>query len=192
MRTADPACQSRDFDKVVLPLMPYLHRFALRLTLDPEAASDLLQETMLRAIKGWTSYQPGSGGVATWLGTIMKNQHINNYRKSKSSRIVDVVDENGNPSFEYLTTTNPETSWDWALDQDYYRGKIETAFASLPQNVQVPTKMYWLDNIPYKVIASTLGLSLASVKSRVFRGRKEIKKQLRLHYFREVGPHALV
>src|SRR5690606_40919027 len=68
------------FGDEALPHLDLLYRVALRLTGDPAAAEDLVQDTMLKALRAWESFRPGSNARA-WLVTILRNQFINTWRK---------------------------------------------------------------------------------------------------------------
>src|ERR671910_3391711 len=68
------------FDRDVLPLLPGLYGAALRMTRNPADAEDLLQETTLRAYRGFASFQEGTN-LKAWLYRILTNSFINTYRK---------------------------------------------------------------------------------------------------------------
>jgi RNA polymerase sigma-70 factor (ECF subfamily) len=78
-----PASAEQDllerFDRDVLPLLPSLYGAALRMTRNPADAEDLLQETTLRAYRGFASFQEGTN-LKAWLYRILTNSFINTYR----------------------------------------------------------------------------------------------------------------
>jgi len=69
-----------EFEKEVVPHANALYNFALRLVNDPDEASDLVQETMLKAYRFFDKYEKGTN-IKAWLYRILKNTFINEYRK---------------------------------------------------------------------------------------------------------------
>ena len=67
-----PACRTR----------PELYGVAMRICRDPDTAKDLVQETLLRAMVAWSSFEPGSN-LRAWLFRILTNSFINGYRKRR-------------------------------------------------------------------------------------------------------------
>src|SRR6058998_1194028 len=77
----DPALRER-FERDVLPLLSSLYGAALRLTRNPADAEDLVQETYLRAYRGFAGFQEGTN-LKAWLYRILTNSFINTYRSKK-------------------------------------------------------------------------------------------------------------
>src|ERR1700733_15075026 len=87
------------FEDEALPHLDTLYRVALRLTGEPAAAEDLVQDTMLRALRAWGSFRPGSNARA-WLVTILRNQFINGWRSDKRAPVgvdMDALPEPADP-----------------------------------------------------------------------------------------------
>src|SRR4051812_12114580 len=80
------------FEALVLPHLGPLHGTALRLTRRPEEASDLVQETMLRAYRTFTNFTPGTNEKA-WLFTIMYSIFVNAYRRERKAPDLVAVEE---------------------------------------------------------------------------------------------------
>jgi RNA polymerase sigma-70 factor (ECF subfamily) len=79
--TDEHALQER-FERDVLPMMPNLYSAALRMTRDPTDAEDLLQETYLRAYRGFKGFETGTN-LKAWMYRILTNTFINTYRKKQ-------------------------------------------------------------------------------------------------------------
>src|SRR3954465_6725384 len=78
-----------EFDKVLVQNADFLKPFAINLTRDSEAANDLFQETLYKALANKEKYNVGTN-IKAWLFTIMRNIFINDYRrKSKQKTIFD-------------------------------------------------------------------------------------------------------
>src|SRR5580698_4529610 len=71
-----------EFATACLPHQAELFGVAMRIARDPDAAKDLVQETLLRAMVAWASFQPGSN-LRAWLFRILTNAFINGYRKRR-------------------------------------------------------------------------------------------------------------
>src|SRR3982750_3032996 len=78
---ADAVLRPR-FERDVLPLLPSLYGAALRMTRNPADAEDLVQETYLRAFRGFSGFQEGTN-LKAWLYRILTNSFINTYRKKQ-------------------------------------------------------------------------------------------------------------
>ena len=77
----DPALRER-FERDVLPLLPSLYAAALRMTRNPADAEDVVQDTYLRAYRGFAGFQEGTN-LKAWLYRILTNTFINSYRKKQ-------------------------------------------------------------------------------------------------------------
>ena len=85
LRPVEPVVESRpcahpSFEQACLPHQPELFGVAMRVCRDPDAAKDLVQETLLRAMCAWESFEQGSN-LRAWLFRILTNSFINGYRK---------------------------------------------------------------------------------------------------------------
>ena len=84
----DPRLRER-FERDVLPMLPSLYGAAMRLTRNRSDAEDLVQETYLRAYRGFAGFQDGTN-LKAWLYRILTNSYINTYRKKqREPQIVD-------------------------------------------------------------------------------------------------------
>ena len=88
----DPKLRER-FERDVLPMLPSLYGAAMRLTRNPSDAEDLLQETYLRAYRGFAGFQEGTN-LKAWLYRILTNSFINTYRKKqREPQVVEGPDD---------------------------------------------------------------------------------------------------
>jgi RNA polymerase sigma-70 factor (ECF subfamily) len=160
------------FEEEALPHLDTLYRVALRLTGDSSAAEDLVQDTMLRAIRGWKSFRPGSNARA-WLVTILRNQFINGWRSQKRSPSgidMDTIPEPADP-----TDPDPEGRFFTELvDEEVIR-----AVDSLPEDFREVLVLSDMEGLPYAEIAASLEIPVGTVKSRLFRARRILQGQLR-------------
>lgn len=159
-----------DFNEVLLENADFLKPFAINLTRDSEAANDLYQETLYKALANKEKYNVGTN-IKAWLFTIMRNIFINDYRrKSKQKTIFD------NSSNDYLINLK-QASVSNAAESDLRIKEIHTAIHQLPEIFKVPFQLYF-DGYKYQEIADVLGEPLGTVKSRIHFARKLLKERL--------------
>src|SRR5262245_50021992 len=87
----DPALKER-FEREVLPLLPNLYGAALRMTRNPQDAEDLVQETYLRAYRGFAGFKEGTN-LRAWVYRILTNTFINSYRKKQREPVTVAEDD---------------------------------------------------------------------------------------------------
>ena len=167
------------FDRDVLPLLPSLYGAALRMTRNPADAEDLLQETTLRAYRGFASFQEGTN-LKAWLYRILTNSFINTYRKKQR---------------EPKTVDGPEDLDDWFLydrlgAQSVARSAeddvltnipdadVKEALESIPENFRMAVLLADVEGFSYKEIAEITDVPIGTVMSRLHRGRKALEKAL--------------
>lgn len=168
-----------DFEVEVLPHLDTLYRVALRLTGDPAAAEDLVQDAILRALKGWSSFRPGSNARA-WLVTILRNQFINGWRSRR--RAPQQVDVESVPEAADGNNPDPEGQFFRNLMDD----EVLAALESLPDEFREVVVLGDLEGLPYTEVAEALGIPIGTVKSRIFRARRILQGQLR-RYAEDTG-----
>src|SRR6476619_965695 len=115
-----------EFDKVLVQNADFLKPFAINLTRDSEAANDLYQETLYKALANHEKYNAGTN-IKAWLFTIMRNIFINDYRrKAKQQTIFD------NTSNDFLLNYNRAAVFNQA-EADLHVKEIHEAIHLLPE-----------------------------------------------------------
>jgi RNA polymerase sigma-70 factor (ECF subfamily) len=167
------------FDDEVLPHLDLLYRVGLRLTGDPSRAEDLVQDTILKALGAWDRFRPGSNARA-WLVTILRNQFISAWRKS--SRAPTAADPELLPELADPDHPDPEGDFfEHLMDEE-----VTAALAALPDEFREAVVLSDLEGLPYAEVAEALEVPVGTVKSRLFRGRRILRGQLR-RYAEERG-----
>jgi len=185
MSDAPRHTDAQDFERQTMPFVESLYNTALRLTRNPQDAEDLVQETFLRAYRGFHQYTPGTN-LKAWLFRILKNAFINEYRKRKSTPpqedfagIEDAfearIDQDRVESIK-----NPEQE---ALDRSIDE-RVKQALDALPTDYRMAIVLADLEGFSYKEIAEILEVPIGTVMSRLYRGRKLLEEAL-LRYARE-------
>lgn len=178
-----PADRRAAFEAEALPHLDTVYRAALRLSGGNSAeADDLTQETMLRAFRSWESYQPGTNARA-WLLTILRHAFINEYRRRKHlPPTVDVHDVEAYAVFPEVQETDPEGRFfDQIVDDE-----VQRAIAGLPDDFRETVVLSDVDGLSYAEVAAATGVPIGTVKSRLFRGRRILQRQL-YEYAVEMG-----
>ena len=160
----------KEFDTLLLSNAPYLKPFAINLTRDNEAANDLYQETMYKALANQEKYNIGTN-IKAWLFTIMRNIFINDYRrKAKQKTIFD------NTPNDFLLDYN-QTAVSNSAESGLRLKEINTAIQQLPEIFKHPFLLYF-EGYKYNEIADMLHEPLGTIKSRIHFARKLLKEQI--------------
>ncbi len=166
------------FEAEALPLLPGLYAAANRLTRNPVDAEDLVQETFLRAYRGFAQFQPGTN-LRAWLYRILMNTFINSYRK-KQREPQTVSDEEIEDWYLYskVVEGGAERSAESAVIEALPDEEVQAALQSLPEQFRVAVLLADVEGFSYKEIAEITGVPIGTVMSRLHRGRKALEKAL--------------
>ena len=158
------------FTEILLTNADFLKPFAINLTRDTEAANDLYQETLYKALANKEKYNAGTN-IKAWLFTIMRNIFINDYRrKAKQKTIFD------NTPNDFLINQK-QASISNAAESDLRIKEINKAIQQLPEIFKTPFLLYF-DGYKYNEIAEVLIEPLGTIKSRIHFARKLLKEQI--------------
>jgi RNA polymerase sigma factor (sigma-70 family) len=158
------------FTEMLLSNSEFLKPFAVNLTKDTEAANDLYQETLYKALANKEKYSAGTN-IRAWLFTIMRNIFINNYRrKAKQKTIFD------NTPNDFLIDQK-QASVSNAAESSLRMKEINNAVQQLPEIFKTPFLLYF-DGYKYNEIADALHEPLGTIKSRIHFARKLLKEQI--------------
>ena len=160
----------KEFNQLLLNNAEFLKPFAITLTRDNEAARDLFQETLYRALANKDKYNVGTN-IKAWLYTIMRNIFINSYRRKAKQQVVQ-----DNTPNDFLINSNQGTVQNDAIEKISIKEVKKTIF-SLPEIFKKPFLLYF-DGFKYHEIAHILGEPLGTIKSRIHFARKVLKKQI--------------
>ncbi|MDX1933802.1 MAG: sigma-70 family RNA polymerase sigma factor [Capsulimonadales bacterium] len=163
----------RDFEQAVLVHRDALYGHALTLTHNPDEAEDLVQETTLRALRGFESFR-ADGPVRAWMLTILRNLFINGYRmRVRSPRPVS-LDAMENPDPVMPTLPGPERQVFSHLENE----ALMRAVANLPEDYRIVLVMSDMNGQSYQEISEYLGVPLGTVRSRLSRARSRVRRSL--------------
>ncbi len=164
------------FERDALPLLDQLYGGALRMTRDPYAAEDLVQDTMIKAYNGFRTFQAGTN-LKAWLYRILTNTYINAYRKKQRR-----VDEYGVDFSEWEDRAVPATTVLRSAEVEALEAMADTeiadALAALPEDYRMAVYYADVEGFPYRAIAEIMGTPLGTVMSRLHRGRRQLRELL--------------
>jgi len=150
-----------------------LETFALKFTKDIDDANDLIQDTMLKALRFSDGFVDGTN-IKGWLYTIMRNTFINNYRKTSRTNGL-IIQEEEISSANLLNSAYPNQG-----ESTFAMRDIQFALSKLPESLSKPFIRYF-EGYKYHEIAEELNLPLGTVKTHIFEARKRLKKQLQMY-----------
>lgn len=183
--TRDEQKKQKDFDEEIIPHMDALYNFALRLTTDPNDAEDLVQDTIVKAYRFFSSYEKGTNAKA-WMFRILKNSFINNYRKtSKKPSQVDYDEVSS--YYESIRAERTETSdLESLMFREMMDDDLSTALKRLPEDFRTVVLLCDVEGYTYEEIANMLDVPIGTIRSRLHRGRNLLKTEL-LEYAKKRG-----
>ncbi len=181
--------QTADFQEEALPHLDAVYRFALRLSGNPDGAEDLVQETFLRAYRSWHQFKPGTN-CKSWLFTICRNVFLRGEERSQRHEEI-VAREAGlnpgktdpmNPLWAAVSQKDPQGEFFGHLVDD----SVLEAIDDLPQDYRTAVVLSDVEGLNYAEIAEALDVPVGTVKSRLFRGRRQLQAVL-YDYALEMG-----
>lgn len=151
----------------IIEHLPAMRAFALSLTRNGTRADDLVQDSIVKAWKGFDSFKPGTN-LRAWLFTILRNSFYSERRKAKrevsdvdgafSSRLASKLDHDGRLAFK-----------------DFH-----VAFETLPVEQREALILVGASGFSYEEAAEACGVAVGTIKSRVNRGRKRLVELLEM------------
>lgn len=181
-RDPDLEDHGQRFRLLVEPHTKSLYRAALHFTNNAADAEDLVQETLMRAWRGFNGFRSGTNARA-WLLTILRNVYLEQYRRRKRRGLetVEVPDLDEWSLFARVQgatfsaeTDDPETAFFAGLTSDH----VAAAMASLPPKFREVFVLADLEGCSYREMSEILGIPLGTVMSRLFRARQQLQRGL--------------
>lgn len=169
------------FDQLVVRYSGDVYAVLFRLTQDAEEAADLTQETFLSALKAIKKFR-GDADLKTWLIRIAINESRNRFRwwkrrrREKTFSIDAPVGDNETPFSETVSSNsaNPEET---VLRRER-EARLAKALNDLPEIFREAVVLCDIEGLSYEEIASALEVNIGTVKSRIARGREELRRKL--------------
>ena len=166
------------FDEQALALADDVWRVARRLTRDPQAAEDLMQEAYTRAFRSWKQYEPGTN-LRAWLLRIVHNLAIDNARKQQ--RQPEQLGLEADDYYLYDRLNGPAAPDVDRLIERLSPGPVLDALGELALPFREVVVLVDLGDLSYQEAADVLEIPVGTVMSRLHRGRRVLKKALADH-----------
>ena len=167
-----PASDShREFENLALPLLDALYNFARWLSHDQSEAEDLVQETFAKALRGFSSFAPGTDFRA-WMFRILRNTFLTS-RTGLQSKLTVPLD----PEEETAAGVSWETPETLAV-ASATREALQRALGELPLAYREVVLLCDVEEMKYAEIAEVLSIPIGTVMSRLARGRKLLRELL--------------
>jgi len=167
--------QPVSFDELALPLFDRLYNYAHWLTHNREEAEDLVQETYMKALKGFSSFKPGTNFRA-WIYRILHNTFLTSRTGLQATMTVPLEDDKEDGGAELaVEPATPET----ILLQRASSEIMQRAIDELPVHFRETLLLCEVEEMSYQEIADTLAIPIGTVMSRLARARKLLQSRLR-------------
>ena len=171
--------RDHEFAAATLPFMPNVKRYALSLTRNESDADDIVQETYLRANRYWDSFEAGTD-CRKWLLAICRNVFTTIFHREFRSVAVD------DDELESLAAARTHNAARVAGVEDMYSRldlgpAIQNAIERLDPAFREVVVLSDVEGFSYEEIASTLGIPLGTVRSRLFRARRHLQESLMVY-----------
>ena len=147
-----------------------VYRLAYRLTGNPHDAEDLTQEVFVRVFRSLSSYTPGT--FEGWLHRITTNLFLDSARRKQRIHFEGLADE-----MAYRLPGSEPTPAQ-AFDDTHLDDDVQAALKALPPEYRAAVVLCDIEGFSYEEIAATLGVKLGTVRSRIHRGRAQLRAAL--------------
>jgi RNA polymerase sigma-70 factor, ECF subfamily len=161
-----------------MPLLPSLYNVAFWLSRNPADAEDLVQETFLKALRGFCSFEQGSNFRA-WVFRILRNTYLTSRTGLAAMRTValeDELDESGLYPEGAIERETPERDLIRLSD----RAALHSAMEKLPPLLLEVILLCDVEEMKYREIATVLEIPIGTVMSRLARARSALRGALQV------------
>jgi RNA polymerase sigma-70 factor (ECF subfamily) len=164
------------FEAFVREYQDMVFATAVRLLANPAEAEDIAQTVFLRAFERFAAIAT-SATAAGWLKTVATNLCLNHLSRYRARwQFFSELDRPGEDE-TYASRLAAPPPGD-AMEQASRGERLERAVQALPDHQRVPLVLFHFEDMTYKEIAATLGVSLAKVRTDIHRGREALKRAM--------------
>lgn len=166
---ADEDWVAPSWDQIVREHSARVYRLAYRLSGNQQDAEDLTQETFIRVFRSLSSYTPGT--FEGWMHRITTNLFLDLARRRQRIRFDNLSDE-----AERLPGTHADPVV--TFEHNNINADVQAALADLPPDFRAAVVLCDIEGLAYEEIAAALGVKLGTVRSRIHRGRLQLREAL--------------
>jgi RNA polymerase sigma-70 factor (ECF subfamily) len=158
------------WEEIVSTHSARVYRLAYRLTGNQHDAEDLTQEVFVRVFRSLSTYTPGT--FEGWLHRITTNLFLDMVRRKQRIRF----DALGDDAAERLPSREPSPQQ--VFNDTHFDADVQQALDTLAPEFRAAVVLCDIEGLSYEEIAATLGVKLGTVRSRIHRGRSQLRKAL--------------
>jgi RNA polymerase sigma-70 factor, ECF subfamily len=166
----NPADPRPSWDEVAERYGPRIYQIALRLTGNADEAADLSQDVFLRVYRNLDRYRPGT--FDGWLYRITKNLFIDRVRRRDRVRMQPLGDE------ESDAPRSEEPGPADVVERRTLEGRLQRALNRLAPDFRLAVVLCDVEGLTYEEIAVATGWPIGTVRSRIHRGRRQLREEL--------------
>jgi RNA polymerase sigma-70 factor (ECF subfamily) len=171
------AVNREQFDKLALSHLDSVYRMALQLVRHPDEASDLVQETYLKALRVADRFEEQGGGIRPWLFKILHNVFYTRIDKAKRRPVL--MEEMPGATSEEPGPDEPAPAWNLAsLDWEQVDEQLKAAIDHLRPEYRTVLLLWGVEGLKYREIAEIQQIPIGTVMSRLHRARSILTAQL--------------
>jgi RNA polymerase sigma-70 factor (ECF subfamily) len=141
-------------------------RMVSNMIYDHHAAEDITQDVFIAVFNKISTFDPMRCRFSTWMFTIARNKSINHLRRNKKTISMD--------SLEFVSSSDPSEQ----ICNEEFLQQMDRALSKLPKGQKRAFMLAEFENLPYEEIAQVECVSIGTIKSRVHRAKKKLRKSL--------------
>ncbi len=165
------------FDNLALEHLDAVYRLAMQLTRHPSEASDLVQETYLKALRAAERFEEHGGGIRPWLFKILHNVFYTSLAKERRAPVS--VEELHGASSDDPAPDDPTPAWDLSsLNWEHVDERLKSAIHNLRPEYRTVLLLWGVEGMKYREIAQIQEIPIGTVMSRLHRARSILEHQL--------------
>ena len=165
------------FEQQALEHLDAVYRMAMQLARHPDEASDLVQETYLKAFRAADNYEPRGGGMRPWLFKILHNIFYS--RVGRAKREPTPVEDFNHTADGVGRPDDPAPAWDLAnLDWEHVDQRLKAAIDRLKPEYRTILLLWGVEGMKYREIAEIQDVPIGTVMSRLHRARSILSEEL--------------
>lgn len=168
-----------EFETLIEGHLDGLFGVALRYTRDRALAEDLVQDTVVRALRFRDRFEPGTNFKA-WVYTILTHTFIHRYRRQKRER--EILDGQNRADVDRQLHSEQARELAMRPEHAYLENLLSDdvlkALDSIPDDFRTVVVLCDIEGLSYKDIADVVGCPVGTVMSRLYRGRRMLESKL--------------
>lgn len=166
------------FENLLEPIIDTAYRMALHMAKNPDDAADIVQESALRAYRSFHTFQEGTNFKA-WFFRIVTNYFLEWARKRQRERIISDEEDVLVANYEGNTAQSEQMNPVSTVHGQMRVAQVRSAIGALPEEYRIVASLYFMDEFSYQEIADIVNCPVGTVRSRLHRGRRLLKRSLR-------------